>query len=378
MRAAAPAQRDDHVAYHREMMAFAEKLYSARDMMPHRYVFILTNKCNLKCPFCFQKKDHSSNNMSTDDWLRVVEQLPDYAWITLTGGEPFLFKGFEAVFHAVSKLHGCNIITNGLLLTEPLMELLLSQPRFAVLSISVDSVGNTVRGVKPDQWEHTVKNLRLFSAKRDENGSSTLLDAKTMVLDENAGDLFEIHRYCMETLGCNTHGFQLLKGSPLQHADTMSPIEAIHKCINSRTYSRLATIQEQFELVRRYNRQTGSRCFTHPSIVDLNGEEPIESFDLGYMNLSEHKRENYLPCKMPWESVHINSDGSLFPCMAVGMGNVKTQLLRDIINGSLFNDFKSTIKDRGTVTGCHRCGYLKPREELLAPTRKTSSVGRVS
>ena len=51
-----------------------------------------------------------------------------------------------------------------------------------------------------------------------------LLDAKTVVLDDNSDDLFEIYKYLVEKLEIDTHSFQILKGSPVQHADIMFPI----------------------------------------------------------------------------------------------------------------------------------------------------------
>ena len=47
--------------------------------------------------------------------------------------------------------------------------------------------------------------------------------------------------------------------------------------------------------------------------------------------------------------------------MAISMGNVKHQTLKDIIHGELFKKFKKNIKDNGTVRACNRCGYLEPK-----------------
>ena len=48
--------------------------------------------------------------------------------------------------------------------------------------------------------------------------------------------------------------------------------------------------------------------------------------------------------------------------MAVAMGNVKDEKLRDIIFSERFMKFKGIIKENGTINGCNRCGYLKPKE----------------
>ena len=84
--------------FHDRHENLTEKLYNEELDLPHRYVFVLTNICNLRCEFCFQDRDRRSDAMTIDDWLKVVNQLPDYARVTLTGGEPLAFKQFEEIF----------------------------------------------------------------------------------------------------------------------------------------------------------------------------------------------------------------------------------------------------------------------------------------
>ena len=49
-----------------------------------------------------------------------------------------------------------------------------------------------------------------------------------------------------------------------------------------------------------------------------------------------------------WGTVHINVDGTLFPCLAVDMGNVKDGLSK-VIHGDKFKKFKEIISKEGTV-----------------------------
>ena len=348
--------------YHQARIDFSKKIYDSPSMLPHRYVFVLTNRCNLRCSFCFQEKDRIEGSLSTKQWLDVIDQLPEYAHVTLTGGEPFLFNGFEEVFRAVTKKHTCNIISNGLLLTNEIIELLLSTPNFKVLSISVDDIGNIVRDVVPDQWVKAEELMRRFSEKRDKYRSNTVLDSKTVVLDENAGDLFDIHKYCIEKLKCDTHSFMLLKGSPIQYADHMLPLENMMHESKAYVYKNLSTILNELEKVRKYNIAMNKKCFVHPKVIDVNSTKSVDNLDLRFINNGQHNVADFKACKAPWESVHINVDGNLFPCMAIKMGNVKEQKLADIISSPTFQEFKDTIRAKGTVGGCNRCGYLLPKD----------------
>lgn len=365
MSADRPFINDGDTDYHQERQEFAVRLYDRTDLLPHRYVFILTNKCNLRCSFCFQEKKSILGAMTGDDWIRLVDQLPPYAWVTITGGEPFFFKEFDRVFEYVAARFKCNIITNGLLLDEVLIERLLSFPNFRTLSVSIDDIGNRVRDIAPDQWRRAENAMRYFGQRTGNMNNPPILDAKTVVLDANAAELLAIHRYCIEDLGCATHSFQLLKGSPLQHADMMQPLEAIFRESSAPVYDNWELICAQLEQVRQYDVAQDQRCYLHPKIADLNGSRSIAAEPLSYINERRFNARNYHPCKAMWESVHVNVDGEVFPCMAVSMGNIKTQPLATVIHGEKAQALKSVLKEQGVVEGCNRCGYLRPVDALL-------------
>ena len=121
-----------HTNYHESRIEFAKKLSKNDNQLPHRYCFILTNKCNLNCHFCFQERKGRKGSLNKDEWIDLCNQLPDYAHVTLTGGEPLVFKGFEEVFKKVTEKFTCNIITNGLLLNDDFIELFTNTPNFQV------------------------------------------------------------------------------------------------------------------------------------------------------------------------------------------------------------------------------------------------------
>lgn len=347
--------------FHLRHEAMTEMIYHLPWMLPDRYVFILTNLCNLRCNFCFQKKDPRKDAMKTEDWLAFARQLPNYARVTLTGGEPFVFKGFNQVFEHVASRFYCNIITNGLLFSPERIDYLLRYPKLGVVSVSIDDIGNKARDVKPQDWAKAEEMIRYFVKRRNELKSGLVLEAKTVVLDSNAKDLLAIHRYCVEDLGFDHHSFQFLKGSPTQHADFMFEFEDILKKSHAPVYKEFATIKAQLEEVRQYNLRTGKVCFLHPKVGSLISTTPLN--DLDFLNEGEFIKQNYQVCKFPWSSVHINVDGNLFPCMAVAMGNVKGTRLPEIIHGKDFKRFKDLIRKEGTIEGCNRCGWLRPSEK---------------
>ena len=354
-----------------ELAEFRKKAYQMDNLMPKRYVLVLTNLCNLACDFCYQIRKKTKNALNSKDWIKLIKQLPENSRVTLTGGEPLVFKNFKDVFVEAAKSHECNLICNGLLLTEEIIDLLLSYKNFKILSISIDNRNNAIRkganiNVKnwDKKWKHA-ENMMLYfqKRKRELNHSTCILDSKTVVLDENAEDLLDIHKYCIEELQCDTHSFQFLKGSPILGCDFMYQFDAIFEKSKAYQYKKWNKIKEQLYLVKKYNFENKKVGFLHPKVDELVGDDkPLNDEKMDLLNNIEHKREKFLPCAQPWSSVHINVDGTVFPCLAVSTGNIQEKNIKDIIFGEEFKKFRNVIKKKGTVEACNRCGWLQPNK----------------
>lgn len=339
-------------AYHFRHYLYTQVAYRIGWLPPHRYVFVLTNQCNLSCRHCYQDTSYKKETMTAKQWVELSQKLPKFSMVTLTGGEPLLHPGFREVFADVAKRYPCNLITNGSLLTEELVDLMLSYPKFKILAISIDGLKDdmmNIRGFTEKQWGNLKRIINYFVHRRDEMRSRCLLDIKTLILDENAHNLFEIHKYCIEKLKANTHDMAFLKGSPLQHSDRAFRLEQIFEEYSAPTYKNFDVIVGQIEKIRHYDRQNGVLGFFHMKIPDS---------DFSFINNNNFDPDKFKPCKFPWSSVHVNFDGEIFPCLSVPMGNVKEKSLKEIFSGKAYKDLLSIIREKGVVPACNRCGWL--------------------
>jgi pyrroloquinoline quinone biosynthesis protein E len=83
----------------------------------------LTYRCPLQCPYCSNPIDfaHHSNELTTDDWLRVLTEARSMGAVQLgfSGGEPLIRTDLEVlVRHARELGYYSNLITSGYGLTE--------------------------------------------------------------------------------------------------------------------------------------------------------------------------------------------------------------------------------------------------------------------
>jgi MoaA/NifB/PqqE/SkfB family radical SAM enzyme len=221
--------------------------------------------------------------------------------------------------------------------------------------------------VKESQWKQLEANINLFKDKINENRKNSqnfksnklLIDSKTVVLDQNANSLFEIYKYLKLKLRIDTHSFQFLKGSPIQHADFSFEYNKIFENSLAYEYKNFDSILEQLEKVREFNIVNNYTSFTHPKYIDLNSKISIYDQNYEYFNITKHDQNNYKLCQAPWESMHINVDGAVYPCLAVELGNIKKNTLKEIFFGQKYELFKTDLIKNKTFQACNRCGYLR-------------------
>lgn len=347
--------------FHLKHEVYTKMAYYLPCLPPDRFVFVLTNQCNLNCRECFQDRVPKKNLLPKERWIALSKAIPGFSRITMTGGEPLLFSGFEEVFRNVALGHECNLITNGILLTRDLIDSMVALPKFKVLAISIDDLRSSersIRGLSERQWDNLEDMLKYFITCRDKHASRCTLEIKTLILNDNADKLFDIHRYCMEKIGADHHTFQFLKGTPLQHSDRSFDIKQIFEEYHAPVYEKFGTIVRELDRIREYNIVNKKKAFLHPVVSDLNTGRCLG--DISFLNNSRFNRRLFQPCKFPWSSVHINYDGELFPCLSVSVGNVREQPVKQVLEGRFHKDFLSIIRREGIVPACNNCGWLRP------------------
>lgn len=347
--------------FHLKHEVYTQLAYRLPFLPPYRYVFVLTNLCNMKCKSCYQEKNSSNNLMTKERWIDLSNKIPSFSRVTITGGEPLIFAQVEDIFKEVARRHQCNLITNGTLLTEELLDLFLSFPKFRILAVSVDNLLTSkinIRGYTEKQWSDLETILKVFIRKRDVIKSKCKLEIKTLILDENSDELFNIHKYCTETLKADYHNFQFLKGSPLQHSEKIVGFEEVFKECRAPVYKKFDIIMKEFDRIKDYNIKYDKTSFLHPNLSDIYTKRPAT--DLSYLNVGQFNPSNFCACKFPWSSVHINHDGKVFPCLSVPLGNLKDKALNQILRDRPYKDFLSAIKKARLFPVCNRCGWLRP------------------
>lgn len=109
-----------------EIIELLEK-EAKKNTLPFNGHFELTSKCNLHCPFCYEKDRKNNNELDTKQWMRIIKEAKECGLFraTFTGGEVFLRSDFEELYCKTYDL-GIRIIilSNGLLIDENICKVL--------------------------------------------------------------------------------------------------------------------------------------------------------------------------------------------------------------------------------------------------------------
>lgn len=105
----------------------AHKIFEARlikKRMPINVYFLVTNRCNLKCFFCYPKVfDRDIEDLPTEKIFAIIDELVEFGtrYIILEGGEPLLRQDIGEIIDYV-KFKGvvCELITNGFMIKKRL------------------------------------------------------------------------------------------------------------------------------------------------------------------------------------------------------------------------------------------------------------------
>ena len=170
---------------------------SGKIKLPMRYILELTYNCNLRCPFCYIDSERSKNELTTEEWFNIIDQLPPFALISFVAGEVILKKDFREIFKKASeKFRKISLISNGLALNEDLSRFLVRN-KLLLLSVSLDGYGKNhdINRNCEGLWDKVITNLESFNKSRN-NKNRPCSISKPAFWNQT----WTICRYCIKRL----------------------------------------------------------------------------------------------------------------------------------------------------------------------------------
>ncbi len=320
---------------------------------PYDIYVHLTNKCNLQCPYCYNKTDREtkiklekrglvSPTMSTDEFKELLEKLVKYGVrrILFTGGEPLLRPDvMELVAFARERSHdrvraggtavNLEMLTNATMIkpqvAEQMCELL------DTVTISLDGheahIHEEQRGERT--FEPTIRGVKTLVAKKKELGlKQPYLCMVPALTAKNVSLMKEIFEFCLDELG----------------ADGMAPI------IFQAGYHQQYSLNQIPELNLYLREQARTAQYMQERNARL-GKTPGKS---GFLVPRHH-------CGVGNHEISIDPGGFVYPCQSLHFdeficGNVRETDIKEIFAESrVMKQVRGTTVE--TLRVCSHCDF---------------------
>ncbi len=312
---------------------------------PHDIYMHMTNKCNLKCPYCYNKEDRETKikleKKGLVDPILNTEEYKDFIArsielgvrrLVFTGGEPLLRPDvMELVAFARSKSETVflEMLTNAIKIDDRVAELMCKY--LNAVTISLDGherhMHEYFRGT--NTFEPTVKGIRRLVSKKRELGQSRPYIAIVPALtDRNIINTKDIYEFSLDDLG----------------ADGLAPIifqAGDHQELNISQIPELGIYLEVMDRTSQYLAERNKRL----GRVEQTG--PPQS--IGARN----------HCGVGHGEISIDPSGFIYPCQSLHFdeficGNVRETNIKEIFAESVvMKRVRSTNVD--TIAVCSHC-----------------------
>ncbi|MFQ5786984.1 MAG: radical SAM protein [Thermodesulfobacteriota bacterium] len=298
---------------------------------PLGYYFYITGRCNLSCDYCWQREEAGrksestktrKHELSTEEWVKIVKSVPKFSFIGLTGGEPLLHPGFNQIVQNISLLNPFTVNTNGILLTDEIIENLIDC-KVSNVSISIDGFSDVhdVSRKKVGLFNTIVERIkRLNELKEKKRVKRSSLTIKTVLLDPLVEKLDEFYRFCDEKLKADCLNISIMKTT--QHVqfdfrvyEELSDVVSVGEPSCDK-YDQIETIPEVLSKLLEDSQKRRCKVQLYPRMYN--------SSSIDY--LFQKKGKNiFEPCYLPWNMNVILADGSIIPCLSIKIGNIRHQ-----------------------------------------------------
>lgn len=341
------------------MFSYNNKLGKA--LIPLRYIFELTYLCNLNCPYCYVGEEREKDELTTQEWFNIIDQIPFYSFVTLVGGEPLLRRDFISILeYAAKKTFGkLNVVTNGTLITEEIIDAFI-KTKMMLLSVSLDGYGEShdkSRG-KEGIFDKTISNLELLNIRKG-NLHKPMVDIKTIILDNNLDDLPELYRLCGD-MNFDFFSISFLRNNNLKQNSILRETfdeEFYVQKYPIKPYFDREHFKEIYKELEELSKRYKVKIRFAPKFDGTNVLEKIEKF----FNYPEDKpiQDIYHNCVYPFSNVMINPQGDVYPCLSLKIGNVREKSLKKIFNEPKYCCFRKNLKTSKVFEACQMCCELK-------------------
>jgi radical SAM protein with 4Fe4S-binding SPASM domain len=307
-----------------------------RAMVSFGFQWHLTDRCNRRCAHCYQDDFTASSELSLGGLREIADRI-FYAMpgrkisVNLTGGEPLLLPEFFTLagrLNSFENLAEANIITNGTVTTDRVLDGIRSLPGIGVLKVSLESADQGLNdGIRGEG------NFRAVSEGLDR----LLLTGKPVVL------MITLAKYNLGGIAAAVE-FAKKRGLAGIIFERFVPLGS-GRALKS-------------EVLDGHGWRDAVEAIVHAAGVDSTPQDllPYRAFWLWMDGRAEGVLEG-APCNLGDESMAVMPDGTVHPCrrLPIPVGNILSESFSSILSKlSMYG--AGSIRRRLSGDHCGWCG----------------------
>jgi len=336
-----------------------EKIICKKNISDFGYRIIqieVTNRCNMGCSFCgLPIRDAKLKDIDLNDVFKILDQIADYDGIEFIAfhqfGETLLYPEIWECIDYCRKLGlKSQLITNGLLLTEKNIDLLLKHPP-DIFRVSAQSIHpqhhKPMRGIEMEFSNYINRIADCIARLLDTDHGITEIRTDLAVNDNRYFGIRGTGKYLKELFGITEPGDPTIFSE--NPKTTKAQLVDFLKLIESKSQSFKFNEEHLLDCLNKYYSTNSGEGWETAYILKENNQISYKIFHNG-RRFTQYYPVNKAKCGT--EIIGILADGTVTCCCIdydglTGLGNIFNDDLYSILD-----------KNRGIIEGLHKTGDL--------------------
>lgn len=340
-----------------------------------------TNRCNLKCRFCWQRSHERFG------WLDIKNELPEKRlleivgeaanlgvknWLISGGGEPFArSRTTSKIMLEIKKrqMWG-DIITNGTSMNEFYIRKIV-KAGWDVMRISINAPSEKVHDFMANQkgtYQKAIKNIKTVErVKKELKSDKPVIGFNTVITSRN----YSLFPSLVDLL-CDCSG-KILNVQTIILYDMKEKIWSLNEVQKKES---IKYFKEAMKKCKKNGIKTNLENYTEKNMIEKTTEMDM-IMELGKQEVKKFESRNDLLkafCYEPFYLVTIRANGTVGSCRLFGDhgNNLHTKTLKEVWFGEYFSKARDTLL-KGPQSFCSKCGS----NEFLEQSRIRNELKKV-
>ncbi len=359
------------------MYEMAQRMYSA---VPYKYFsngysfpawhyyIEVTRRCNLRCKMCqyidwlenVPIREQMEGELSTEEWLHVINQIPRFSLITFTGGEAFVRKDFMELLTTASKRARTHFVSNTTMLPADRAEAIVALAPKRLGGIGFNFAGTSIEGPgdRHDEirqmrgaWDRSMKGIRLLRDFREAAKKPCPLIHVTTVIQKDNIDV--LHLMPQMIADCGADVLNLVTETRMHDLPELGDVDPAIFNTEDLSWPKIdpKALTEALDRTEDAAKQAGIEL----RMPRMPREDIIAYYD-GGVDLKNYE------CRNAWNTMILGRQGNAYPCWIKKVGNVREDSLKDLWNNATMREFRQTCQKK-LFAMCPGCCFIDHKSE---------------